>query len=388
MNKFVIGTAVLLVLICIGNASAETYEASITISYPSDMEDIDNGTWIAFGTYEIEKGESKNIMDATIKLIDLDTDTDTVMFGVTKDNDYYPEILVSGTDTIVDEDYKIKLNHIKVGTGDSGIIYEDDSVVSIWIEPNSADKLGLSEGDIPNRFNPIEYGKTAGWSSAGNTEEVILNVEKLEDVSGILVVIEGGDWEEIPTSDNDKRIFELYDNVEYTITVSYTEVDVWDGESDEVDVYVLSVSGLEASSSSTVSSSGLLGSFSNVAGSKISITTANNGTFDAMSGMSVNPSGQNTDGNYVWALTFDSAGTKRIDFVSNSGGEGYFDFQISAKQDTSESKVTEKDDGEDNNLGLILIVLGLVGAVVLILFNKKGKNKKGSMTSSPESNPI
>ncbi|MCK5018825.1 MAG: hypothetical protein KAS32_17315 [Candidatus Peribacteraceae bacterium] len=370
---------ILAILCMVGVVSAtDEYEVSITVSYPSNLDDITNSTWLPFGTYVVTKGESENVMDSKIELIDVSVQTNTALIEVLRDGDRYPNVMKVSESVIVDETVKITLNDIRKKTIGDGVITDCDTVVSIWIEPNSLEKLGLEEGGV-NSYNPIEYGKTAGWSTSGNTELVTLSIEKREDFGGILVIIDGGEWEEVTSGNTDRRLFELNDNAEYSVQIHYEMVDFWGGKTDEEEIYTLKITGLEVRSGAVGVSSGLLGSYSKEESTNIRLVTGVDGNFQEFSGATVTSEGQNSEGNYVWNVIFDSAGTKRLTFVSDSGSEGYFDFSISAKQESTSDTVSSRNDDSNNSLGYIIFGLLLLGGIVMLIVTKKKGKPKASV---------
>ena len=175
MNKYVTGMVVIItLLLCIGNASATMYEASIDV-YKAEFDDDGNFTW---GSWEddlwIGESESETVCgNVEITFSEPSSSISYGMFVIKKSGttDWIDIFPGEGNYEVIDiEDIRLKivLNQIRPQTGTTGIISDDDSVVSIWIEPNSADKLGLSTGDIPNVFNPVETLRMRAAEAAEN----------------------------------------------------------------------------------------------------------------------------------------------------------------------------------------------------------------------------
>ena len=395
-GKPILFLCIIIMLCLIPIGAAETYEASITTYRPDDIDDLDNTTWSPFGTFILLKGETKTSVHE-IEVLDISLDSETVFIEVKKGSTRYTRFITVGERIIIDDDFQVGLNFVR-SSGGSSIIDSDDNVVTVWVSPNSMDKLILVEGGL-NEFNPIEFGKQDGWSSIKSEDYVTVYVHRNVVSAGILIDIEGGDWDEVTKSSDSDRSFELNENGVYAIIITYTERDVWGGERDEEEIYEIQLAGLDTSTSSysgydgsssgssgssgsSSADAGLLGSYSNVIHKYIIVVTEHDGQFDVDADCTVKYDGQNSDGNYVWKIKFSTIGIKKIDFHS-SEGIGQFEFDISESSSEGETTVSsdQSTSGGTSNSALILVVVGVIAIIGVIAYTGMMKKKdKGGNT--------
>lgn len=401
---------VLVLFLLIGNASADdAYEVTLTILRP-DTTDYDNTSWSKYDTITVDKDE-RVVSIYNIMVEDIALSSETAVIEVIEDGERIVIFIKVGESEIFEfEDsdsppIKIKVDSIEeAGLNSNSAATSDDDVVRIWVAPNNLDELSLTkDASTPDSYDPSEFGKTSGWSGSGSIEYVILYIERVQDVDGITITINGGDWDEIRIDDNDKRKFELNENAVYTITVDYDEEDVWGGVKEATEIYKLSVVGLlygtntgstgNPLTTSTTYEERTLESFNGNINKYIIVETKTQGVWEEIDGAVTKADGETTSGTFSWKIKFDSAGIHKVGFKETDGSSGYYRFLV--KEDTpapAATTVTASQTTSDNtsSSGTAVLILGaliLLGATGIFI-NKKNRDKKGrnngNIRTSPE----
>lgn len=400
---------VLVLFLLIGNVSAdESYEITLTILRPDNVNDLDNTSWSKYDTITVDKDERVTSV-YSIVVEDVALSSETVMIEVIEDGERIVRFIKVNEAEIFEFEesdsppIKIKVDSAEEGGfSSSSAVADDDEVVRIWVAPNSLDELSLTkDASIPDSYNPSEFGKTSGWSGSGSIEYVVLYVERLQEIDGITITIEGGDWDEIDISDDNKRKFELNENGVYTLTIDYEERDVWGGVKDETEVYKLSVNGLlygtntgssgNPLTSATTYENIILESFNGGVGSYIIVETTNKGVWEEVDGAVIKFDGETAAGTFSWKIKFDSAGTHEVGFKNTDGSSGYYKFAIKAKDPVSATTVDASQSTSDDtsSSGTVVLVLGafiLIGAAAIFM-NKKNRDKKGKNNGNIRNSP-
>ena len=395
---------ILALFLLIGNVSAEdSYDVTLTILRPNNMDDLENTTWSKYDEITIDKDERVTSIHK-IMILDVSLSTDTIFVEIIKDGERFTNFIKEGEAvTFGDEDdldFKIRVDSIEIKTlnGD-GITVSDDDVVLIWVAPNSMDRLYINPF-IPESFNPSEYGSTSGWSGTGSLECVDLYIERVQSVSSIGMSITGGDWEEIGIDTINRRKFELNENGVYIITVNYETVDVWGGVKDETETYTLSVTGLAYGTNTGSTSTSItyedrtIESFTGTTDKYIIVETGADGTWEEVDGATTKFDAKTATGTYSWKIKFDTDGNHKVGFSGIDGASGYYRFIV--RESTPAPAATEivtdqtASDGKSST-GTAIALIGLfilIGGVAVFL-NKKSREKKnkgnmGGNRISPE----
>ena len=401
---------VLVLFLLIGNVSAdESYEITLTILRPDNVNDLDNTTWSKFDTITVDKDERVTSV-YSIMVEDVALSSETVMVEVIEDGERVVRFIKVNEAEIFEFEesdsppIKIKVESAEEGGfSSSSTVADNDEVVRIWVAPNSLDELSLTkDASIPDSYNPSEFGKTSGWSGSGSIEYVDLYIERIQEIDGITISIEGGDWDEIDINDDNKRKFELNENSVYTFTIEYEERDIWGGVKDETEVYKLSVNGLLYGTNTGISSNPLtttttyeniiFESFNGDVGSYIIVETTTKGVWEEVDGAVIKFDGETAAGAFSWKIKFDDAGTHEVGFKNTDISSGYYKFAIKAKDPAPATNVVadQSTTGNESNSGTVVMILGaliLIGAAGVFL-NKKNRDKKGrnngNIRTSPE----
>ena len=398
---------VLVLFLLMGNVSAdESYEITLTILRPDNVNDLDNTTWSKYDTITIDKDERVNSV-YSIMVEDVALSSETVMIEVIEDGERVVRFIKVNEAEIFEFEesdsppIKIKVDSAEEGGfSSSSAVAEDDEVVRIWVAPNSLDELSLTkDSSIPDSYNPSEFGKTSGWSGSGSIEYVVLYIERLQEIDGITIMIEGGDWDEIGISDDNKRKFELNENAVYTFTINYEERDIWGGIKDETEVYKLSVNGLlygtntgtPSNPLTTTYETRILESFNGDVGSYIIVETDTQGVWEEVDGAVIKFVGQTPTRAFSWKIKFDSVGTHEVGFKNTDGSSGYYKFTVEAKDPAPAATVaaSQSTTGDESNSGTVVLILGaliLIGAAGIFL-NKKNRDKKGRNNGNVRNSP-
>ena len=399
----------LVLFLLIGNVSADdAYEVTLTVLRP-DTTDYDNTTWSKYDTITVDKDE-RVVSIYKIMVEDIALSSETAVIEVIEDGERIVIFIKVGESEVFEfEDsesppIKIKVESIEEGgfSSDSAASSDDD-VVRIWVAPNSLDELCLTKDvSTPDSYNPSEFGKTSGWSGSGSIEYVVLYIERVQDVNGITITIDGGDWDEIRVDDNDKRKFELNENAVYTITVDYEEEDVWGGVKDATEIYKLSITGLlygtntgssgNPLTTTTTYEDRIVESFNGEINKYVIVETKSKGTWEEVDGAVIKLDGETTSGTFSWKIKFDNAGTHKVGFVETDGSSGYYRFLIKentpapAATTVAASQTSSDDTSSSGTAVLILGAFILIGAAGIFL-NKKNRDKKGGNNGNVRTSP-
>lgn len=398
---------VLVLFLLMGNVSAdESYEITLTILRPDNVNDLDNTTWSKYDTITIDKDERVTSV-YSIMVEDVALSSETIMVEVIEDGERVVRFIKVNEAEIFEFEesdsppIKIKVDSAEEGGfSSSSAVADDDEVVRIWVAPNSLDELSLTkDSSIPDSYNPSEFGKTSGWSGSGSIEYVVLYIERLQEIDGITIMIEGGDWDEMGISDDNKRKFELNENAVYTFTINYEEKDIWGGIKDETEVYKLSVNGLLYGTNTGTPSNPLTTSYENKiiesfngdVGSYIIVETDTQGVWEEVDGAVIKFVGQTPTRAFSWKIKFDSAGTHEVGFKNTDGSSGYYKFTVEAKDPAPTATVaaSQSTTGDESNSGTVVLILGaliLIGAAGIFL-NKKNRDKKGRNNGNVRNSP-
>jgi len=400
---------VLVLFLLFGNVSADdSYEVTLNVMRPDNMNDLDNTSWSKYETIVLDKNERVTSVHK-VMILDVSLETDTVFIEVIKDGERYTNFLIEGESATFGEedelDFKIEVETIEEagsGGGSSSTLLNDDDVVAVWIAPNSVDKLPLNAG-IPESFNPSEYGKSNGWSGTGSVEEVNLYIERVQEIKGVTISITGGDWDEVAIDHDDRRKFELNENAVYVITIDYDKEDVWGGVSEEREVFTISLHGLTYGtntgtipSSSTTTTGGTyedktLDSFSIVPNKYGIVVTDTKGTWQEVDGAKVKFDAETTSGEYSWKVMFDTEGTHKIGYKETDGTSGFYRFVVKevAPQPTETVVASQTSTGDKTSAGTVVALIGivlLIGAGMIFYKKKSRGNSRGNdaIRTTPE----
>lgn len=405
--KEIVGLLVLFLLI--GNVTAEeSYDVTLTISRPNNVNDIMNTSWSEYDTITIDKHERVDCV-YDIMVEDVAMGSETVMIEVLEDGERLTLFLKLGESGIFEfensESPPIKVTVdalIEGGSSDNdgSVASSDDDVVRVWVSPNSIDELSLTTNPaVADAYNPSEFGKTSGWSGSGSIEFVALYIERMQEISGITINIAGGDWDEINVDNDDIRKFELNENAVYTITVDYEERDVWGGVTDEREIYILSINGLiygiNTNPGVPLDSSTFEDKLFETFNAKVNVytivETETQGTWEEVDGAIIKFDGETTAGAFSWKVKFDAPGTKEVGYKETSGLSGQYKFVVAAETPAPAATVVAQQTTTDNETssGTVIAIFGiliLIGAAAVFM-NKKNREKKGgngSVRISPE----